>query len=189
MIRQISQYPCQSRIVECRNTGPAPADLCGDRYDRGDTWQVKQDEDQEGEGRCRGEIPACDQPLGEGRGVEFGFRCVVLFRIEHAERADDDLFGRQARENGDAGFPVQAERFEYGRTCLADLSQVGVFIMFLRSFCKGRLRPASDNSSRTRPPPKRSGSARPSCAGIARSGPTCATVWLSSSGPGRAAAP
>ena len=124
MIRQISHYPCQSRIVEYRNTGPAPADLCGDRYDRGDTWQVKQDEDQKGEGRCRGEIPACDQPLGEGRRVEFGFRGVALFRIEHAERADDDLFGRQARENGDAGFPVQAERFEYGRTCLADLSQV-----------------------------------------------------------------
>ena len=37
MIRQISHYPCQSRIVEYRNTGPAPADLCGDRYDRGDT--------------------------------------------------------------------------------------------------------------------------------------------------------
>ena len=137
MIRQISHYPCQSRIVEYRNTGPAPADLCGDRYDRGDTWQVKQDEDQKGEGRCRGEIPACDQPLGEGRRVEFGFRGVALFRIEHAERADDDLFGRQARENGDAGFPVQAERFEYGRTCLADLSQVGVFIMFLHSFCRG----------------------------------------------------
>mgnify|MGYP000724257200 CR=1 FL=1 len=51
--------------------------------------------------------------------VEFGFRGVALFRIEHAERADDDLFGRQARENGDAGFPVQTERFEYGRTCLA----------------------------------------------------------------------
>ena len=43
----------------------------------------------------------------------------------------------QARENSDAGFPVQAERFEYGRTCLPDLSQVGIFIMFLRRFCRG----------------------------------------------------
>lgn len=62
----------------------------------------------------RGEIPACDQPLGEGRRVEFGFRGVALFRMRHAERADDvSLAGRPVRIA--CWLSVQAEQFEYGQ--------------------------------------------------------------------------
>ena len=39
------------------------------------------------------------------------------------------FFGRKARENGDARFPVQSERSEYRFAAFAQAAEVGVFIM------------------------------------------------------------
>ena len=81
--------------------------------------------------RRRREIAAFAQCLRQRRIV--GRR---ILRIEHAERADDDLLGRHARQNRHARLPVQAERFDSRLAPAPQLSQIGVFIVFDLRFAR-----------------------------------------------------
>ena len=51
------------------------------------------------------------------------------FGVEHAQRADDDLLGRESRKQGHAGLPVESQRAEDRLAPFAEASEVGIFVV------------------------------------------------------------
>ena len=67
---------------------------------------------------------------GRRRGrLRLAVRCRNLFGIEHAERRDDNLLGRDARQQRHARLPVEPQRREDRFADLADPPEVGVGIV------------------------------------------------------------
>ena len=108
-VYQERYQPCQYEGVEDGEPCPAFPRLAAQGGDGGNTGEVEQGEEHEAEGGN-----GCERRRGD------------IAAVEYRHRGDDSLLGRQTRQQADRHLPIEAQRAQYRRYCLAYHCQIGV---------------------------------------------------------------